>query len=119
MIRRFAALVLATASSWANDTFVHESADNLMFVSNHQVVIQTKATTPTRVNSSPNMPCAPAPCGQALFEIDLVIRKSSPQQLVSTCFKGLSKTSPTEFRAQRSPFKPSEDLRVLYLEQPK
>lgn len=48
-------------------------------------------------------------------DFDLLIRKSSPDQLVSTCFSGLVKTSPTEFRARRIDFSPSEDLRVLYL----
>jgi Domain of unknown function (DUF4424) len=48
-------------------------------------------------------------------DFELVIRKSSPQQLISTCFTGLTKTTPLEFRTHRANFKPSEDLRILYL----
>ncbi len=48
-------------------------------------------------------------------EFELVVRKSSPEQLVSTCFGGLARTSAVEFRASRVNFSPSEDLRILYL----
>jgi hypothetical protein len=48
-------------------------------------------------------------------DFELVVHKSSPQQLVFTCFTGLTKTSPTEFWAHRQNFKPEEDLRILYL----
>ena len=48
-------------------------------------------------------------------DFELVVRKSSPAQLISTCFSGLTKTSAIEFRAHRVDFKPDEDLRVLYL----
>jgi hypothetical protein len=48
-------------------------------------------------------------------DFELVIRKSSPAQLISTCFKGLTKTSATEFRTHRVDYKPAEDLRILYL----
>jgi len=48
-------------------------------------------------------------------DFELLIRKSSRTQLVSTCFSGLQKTSPLEFRAHRVDYKPAEDLRVLYL----
>jgi hypothetical protein len=49
-------------------------------------------------------------------DFELVIRKSSAAQLVSTCFSGLTKTSSVEFRVHRVDFKPVEDLRILYLE---
>lgn len=48
-------------------------------------------------------------------DFELVIRKSAPDQMVSTCFSGLTKVSPVEFRAHRTNFRPSEDLRILYL----
>jgi Domain of unknown function (DUF4424) len=48
-------------------------------------------------------------------DFELVIRKSSPAQLISTCFSGLTKAGSLEFRAHRVDFKPAEDLRVLYL----
>ncbi len=48
-------------------------------------------------------------------DFELVIRKSSPKQLISTCFTGLTKTAPLEFRTHRVNFKPTEDLRILYL----
>ena len=48
-------------------------------------------------------------------DFELIIRKTAPDQMVSTCFAGLAKTSPVEFRARRTNFRPAEDLRVLYL----
>jgi hypothetical protein len=48
-------------------------------------------------------------------DFELVIRKSSPQQIISTCFTGLTKASTLEFRTHRVNFKPTEDLRILYL----
>lgn len=47
-------------------------------------------------------------------EFNLVLKKSSPRQFISTCFEGLKKTGPLEFRAQRKKFKPTRDLFVLF-----
>jgi hypothetical protein len=48
-------------------------------------------------------------------DFELLIRKSSPSQLVFTCFSGLVKTNAVEFRAHRTNFSPAEDLRILYI----
>jgi hypothetical protein len=48
-------------------------------------------------------------------DFELVIRKSAPGDLISTCFTGLKKTGPLEFTAHRTGFSPTEDLRILYL----
>jgi hypothetical protein len=49
-------------------------------------------------------------------EFELVIRKASPGQVVSTCFQDLERQSAVEFRAHRRDYTPTEDLRVLYFE---
>ena len=70
-----------------------------------------------RASSSPNMCCRGERSGLALIaDFDLTIRKSSESQLISTCFPGLRKTSPLAFTVHRSNFKPTEILRVLYLD---
>ena len=51
-----------------------------------------------------------------IADFDLTIRKSAESQLISTCFRGLTKSSPLTFTGHRSNFKPSEILRVLYLD---
>lgn len=48
-------------------------------------------------------------------DFELVIRKSSPKELISTCFSGLTKSSAVEFKVHKTNFKPEEDLRVLFL----
>jgi hypothetical protein len=45
MLRQLAILLLAAAPAWTNDTFVHESSGNLMFVNNNQVAIQRERLT--------------------------------------------------------------------------
>jgi len=47
-------------------------------------------------------------------EFELVIRKASINQRISTCFSGLEKTGPLEFKAHRKNFRPAEDLRILF-----
>ncbi len=45
---------------------------------------------------------------------ELVITKSSADQVVSTCFPGLKKDSPLQFSARRMNYAPDADLRILY-----
>lgn len=51
-----------------------------------------------------------------IADFDLTIRKSAESQLISTCFPGLRKASALAFTVHRSNFKPSEILRVLFLD---
>jgi hypothetical protein len=47
-------------------------------------------------------------------DFELVIRRSSADQVVATCFAGLSKTGTLEFKAHRTNYRPQENLRVMY-----
>lgn len=47
-------------------------------------------------------------------EFNLTLRKKDKEQLVSTCFNGLKKMGPLEFKATRKNFLPTEDLYVLF-----
>lgn len=46
---------------------------------------------------------------------ELVLEKESPGQIVTTCFSGLKKTSPTQFLFSTKDFTPSSDLSVLFI----
>lgn len=46
----------------------------------------------------------------------LTVKKTQPTQLVSLCWTGLKKTSPTSFEAKKTDFDPKEDLAVLFLD---
>jgi len=45
---------------------------------------------------------------------ELILKKKDEKQLVSTCFDGLKKTGPLEFRATKKNFTPTKDLYVLF-----
>ena len=115
--------------SLANDTFVHESA-GLGDSSTRSVldeipegdlqqkqaagIIDDKYPYPREFFTEYVLRTGALWAGP-IKDFELVIRKSSPTQLVSTCISGLQKTNPLEFRAHRVDYKPAEDLRVLYL----
>lgn len=47
-------------------------------------------------------------------EFNLTIKKTDQRQLISTCFSGLKKSGPLEFKATLKNFIPKEDLYVLF-----
>lgn len=50
---------------------------------------------------------------KGIEEFELHIKKTE-SMVISTCFKGLQKISPTEFKAVRKNFLPNEDLGIVY-----
>jgi hypothetical protein len=49
-------------------------------------------------------------------DFTLIIQKSDVKKVMSTCFEGLQKISPTEFQVKKTNFVPKSELRVYFFD---